>query len=45
MPEAKKEEYEALFKQQPELTRTQFYDLCQDWAQKQGAEIKVIISR
>uniref|UniRef100_A0A0R3RNE8 DUF148 domain-containing protein n=1 Tax=Elaeophora elaphi TaxID=1147741 RepID=A0A0R3RNE8_9BILA len=38
---AKKKEFEALFEQQPELTRTEFYDLCQDWAQKQGAKIKV----
>ncbi|CAG9536836.1 unnamed protein product [Cercopithifilaria johnstoni] len=40
MPTVKMEEYEALFKQQPELTRAQFYDLCQDWAEKQGAKIK-----
>ncbi|VBB30096.1 unnamed protein product [Acanthocheilonema viteae] len=40
MPTEKREEYEALFKHQPELTRTQFYDLCQEWAERQGAQIK-----
>ncbi|KAK6114238.1 hypothetical protein QQG55_56920 [Brugia pahangi] len=40
MPTEKRMEYEALYEQKPFLTRTEFYDLCQDWAQKQGATIK-----
>lgn len=44
MPTTKREEYEALYEYQPELTRTEFHDLCQEWAEKQGAKIKVIVN-
>ncbi|VDM91389.1 unnamed protein product [Litomosoides sigmodontis] len=40
MPAAKRKEYEALYKHRPKLTRTEFYDLCEDWAERQGAKIK-----
>ncbi|VDO41654.1 unnamed protein product [Onchocerca flexuosa] len=37
---AKKEEYKKLYEKQKDLTRTEFHDLCQNWAEKQGAKIK-----
>lgn len=42
MPTKKLEEYKALHEKKPDLTRTEFLDLCQQWAEEQGAKIKVI---
>ncbi|MCP9265298.1 hypothetical protein DINM_020560 [Dirofilaria immitis] len=40
LPKVKKVEYDKLYEQQQELTRAEFYDLCQNWAENQGAKIK-----
>uniref|UniRef100_A0A8R1XUH1 SXP/RAL-2 family protein Ani s 5-like cation-binding domain-containing protein n=1 Tax=Onchocerca volvulus TaxID=6282 RepID=A0A8R1XUH1_ONCVO len=40
LPTEKKEEYKMLYEKQKDLTRTEFHDLCQNWAENQGAKIK-----